>query len=266
MRDTLSEKLGGGGTALGVWASDPDMVELLAHLGFDWFMIDQMFTSNDWQKTEMLIRTGEAAGITPVVRVQSNPWIGPDPRIAVDVSRLQGIGARHILVSHADISEIRTCAEVSHDWHRKALHIHPFDAFNEWNPNIEAMSQETFIIPHAESVQALNQLEETLAIPEVKQFFFAMTDASRVLMNSEEPDWYNEKLWELVDRAVARGRDEGVVIGANTSYAYDMEEMGKRVIRLHERGVRMVLIQGAPFLFQIAIGKFLRDLNTEIGA
>lgn len=264
MTNPLAEKLDTGESALGVWTSDPDMVELLAHLGFDWFMIDQMFTSNDWQKTEMLIRTGEAAGITPVVRVQSNPWMGVDPRIVVDVSRLQGIGAQYILVSHADISEIRQCAQVSHDWHRKALHVHPFDDFDQWNPSIEKMSQETFIIPHAESVPALEQMDETMAIPEVKQFFFAMTDASRELTKSEKPDWYNQELWSLVDHAVELGKRENVVVGANTSYAYNMEEMANRVVRLHEHGVQMIMIQGAPFLFQVAIGHFMKDVRSRM--
>lgn len=44
-----------------------------------------MFTGLDFGRTLLLIRTGEAAEISPVVRVQSNPWLGYDPRIAVDV-------------------------------------------------------------------------------------------------------------------------------------------------------------------------------------
>jgi 2-keto-3-deoxy-L-rhamnonate aldolase RhmA len=52
------------------------MVELAAFLGLDWFMIDMMFTVLDFGRTQLLIRTGEAAEITPVVRVQSNPWLG----------------------------------------------------------------------------------------------------------------------------------------------------------------------------------------------
>ena len=54
-----------GKTALGITIADVQMVELAAHLGFDWFMIDQMFTSNDWGKTQDLVRAGEAYGITP---------------------------------------------------------------------------------------------------------------------------------------------------------------------------------------------------------
>lgn len=241
------------------------MVELLAHMGFDWFMIDLMFTSTDWGDVENLIRTGEAAGITPVVRVQANPWMGYDHRIVVDVSRLQGIGARYILVSNSCHKEIQECAKVAHDWHRKALHIHPFDDFNEWDPKIDKMGNMTYIIPQPESIPALEELEETMSLPEIKMILIAMTDASRELTKSDKPDWYNPRLWELVDRMVDLGKEKGTVVGANTSYAYNMKEMFKRVIKLHEHGVRLILIQGAPFLFQVAIGEFLRNIRAEIG-
>jgi lactam utilization protein B len=88
-----------------------------------------------------------------------------------------------------------------------------------------------------------------------------MTDASRVLTGSHRPDWYNPKLWDYVDRAVELGKEHGVVVGANTSYAYDLDELGRRVEILAEHGVRMIMAQGAPFIFQLAATKFLADLK-----
>jgi lactam utilization protein B len=91
-----------------------------------------------------------------------------------------------------------------------------------------------------------------------------MTDASRIITGSHKPDWYNAKLWEYVDRAVELGKDHGVTIGANTSYAYRMDEMKKRVEHLIEHGVKMIMAQGAPFLFQIAATEFLGDLKAAL--
>lgn len=261
----LLDNIRSGRTSLGLLVRGTDMVELCAHLGFDWFIIDQMFSPYDWSKTQEMIRTGEAAGITPVVRVQSNPWIGYDHRIAVDVTRNQGIGAQFILVSNSGRKEIEECLAVSRDWHRKAGVIHPFKGFDEWGPKTDEMEEQTFIIPHAESKGALEDLEETLSLPGVKIFFIAMTDASKVITESAKPDWYHPKLWEYVERAVALGNEKGVVIGANTSYAYDMEEMKKRTRKLHDAGVKMILIQSAPFLFQVAIGHFLEEVKGNLG-
>jgi 2-keto-3-deoxy-L-rhamnonate aldolase RhmA len=263
-KDPLGDKIAKDVTALGAFTNDPDMVELMAYMGFDWVAIDQMFTSIDWQKTEIMIRTAEAAGITPVVRIQSNPWLGYDPRLAVDATRAAGVGARYILVSNSGKKEIEDMAKVASDWHRKAMHIHPFKSFDEWDSKIVDLEAGTYVIPQPESLGALAEVEETLALPHVKALFFAMTDASRELAGSNQPDWYSEKLWELVDRGVRVARENGAIIGANTSYAYDLPELRKRVLRLSERGVRMVLIQGAGFLFQVAIQPFIDDLHEHL--
>ena len=63
-RNPLLENMKSDKTSLGLYVNSPDMVELCSHLGFDWFMIDQMFTGLDWGKTQEMIRTGEAAGIS----------------------------------------------------------------------------------------------------------------------------------------------------------------------------------------------------------
>jgi 4-hydroxy-2-oxoheptanedioate aldolase len=264
-KDALGDRLASGGVALGAYSNDPEMIELMAYMGFDWVQLDQMFTGNDWSRMENLIRTSEAAGITPVPRLQSNPWVtGFDPRVAVDFTRAAGIGAKYILVSNSGKREIEQCAKVTHDWHRKVLTIHPFDSFDEWEPKINEVAQHTFVIPQPESENGLAELDETLDIPEVRMLFFAMTDASRTLTKSDKPNFYVQSLWDLVDHAVEKGKEKGVVIGANTSYAYSMEELHKRVIRLKEHGVRMIMIQGATFLFQLAVGGFLKDLRAEL--
>lgn len=257
----LLEKLTDGRSALGLYVNSPDMVELCGHLGFDWFMIDQMWTSNDWSKTEELMRAGEAAGITPVVRVQSNPWLGYDHRIAIDVSRALGIGAQFVLVSHSGRQEIEECVEVSKDWHRKAMTIHPYGDFADWIPVREQHESGTFIVPQPESRGAFDELEQIIRNPGIKLVFLAMTDASRILTGSHTPDFYHPALWEYLDRAVQLGKEHGVTIGANTSYAYRLDELQDRIRRLHVHGVKMIMVQGAPFLFQVAMTEFLRDLR-----
>jgi len=260
----LLENLRSDRTSLGLYVNSPDMVELCGFLGFEWFMIDQMWTSNDWQKTEELVRAGEAAGITPVVRVQSNPWLGYDHRVAVDVSRACGIGAQFVLVSHSGKKEIEECVEASKGWHKRIMTIHPYRDFGEWDTVLEQQLGETYVIPQPETRDALDSLEEVIANPGVRLVFVAMTDASRVLTGSHTPDFHHPALWEYVDRAVAAGKEHGVTVGANTSYAYSLEEIATRTRLLHEHGVRMIMLQGAPFLFQIAMTEFLRELRPAL--
>ncbi len=261
----LLQRIGEGKPSIGVWANSADMIELCAFVGFHWVMIDQMFTSNDWQKTEELIRAADGCGITPVVRIQSNPWLGYDHRISVDVSRANGIGAQFILVSNSNKLEIDECLVAAADWHRKALSIHPYRSFEEWDHGLETQARFTYLIPQPETKEALDTLEEVIKDPAIKAVFIAMTDASRIITGSHKPDFYNPKLWEYVDRAVELGKEHGVTIGANTSYAYNMGEMRKRVEHLVDHGVKMIMAQGAPFLFQIAATEFLGDLKGALG-
>lgn len=260
----LLKKVRNNQTALGVATTEPEMVECCAHLGLDWFMIDMMFTGADFDKTQYLIRTGEAAGLTPVVRVQSNPWVGYDHRIAVDVSRLTGIGAQFLLVSHSGRREIEECLEVSKGWHRRALWVHPFRNLGEWVSKTDQMVGDTYIIPHAESEGSLADLEATIPLPGLKMFFIAMTDASKVITKSKVPDWENAELWKYVDRAVKLGEKHGVMIGANTSYGYTMKDMRARVRRLHEAGVKFILMQPAQFLFQVFMNEFLEGVRSDL--
>jgi 4-hydroxy-2-oxoheptanedioate aldolase len=264
-RNPMLECMQSGRTALGVWANDPETVELCAFLGLDWIMIDMMFTGMDFRDVQNMIRTCEAAGITPVVRAHSDPWLGYDHRIAVDLSRLQGIGAQFILVSHSGIREIKEALEVAKDWHRRALWVHPFRSRAEWDRRIDAMHEGAYIIPHAESLGSVEKLDETMDLPGLKMFFFGMTDLSKVLANSKKPDWDSPKLWQFVERAVKKGKERGIVIGANTSYAYTMAEMRQRVKRLHDVGMGFIMIQGAPFLFQVAMTEFLSGVKQDLG-
>jgi 4-hydroxy-2-oxoheptanedioate aldolase len=261
MANRLLENIQSGKPSLGLYINSPDMVELCGHLGFDWFMIDQMFSANDWGKTEELMRAGEAASITPVVRVQSNPWLGYDHRIVVDVSRALGIGAQFVLVSNSGLKEIEECAEVSKDWHKKAMTIHPYASFSDWDAVRESQNEQTYVIPQPETQDALDAIEDYMRLDEIRAVFIAMTDASRILTGSHRPDFYDQRLWEYVDRAVELGRQHGVLIGANTSYAYDLEEIKNRILKLREHGAGMIMVQGAPFLFQVAMTEFLEGLR-----
>ena len=122
-----------------------------------------------------------------------------------------------------------------------------------------------YIIPHAESLGSVETLEETMSLPDLKMFFFGMTDLSKVIGNSKKPNWDDPSLWQFVDRAVKIGKEKGIVIGANTSYAYTMAEMRQRVKRLKDAGMGFIMIQGAPFLFQIAMTEFLKGVREDLG-
>ena len=264
-KNPLHEKLNNGRTAIGLWVNSPEIVELCGAIGFDWVMVDQMFSANDWQRTEELIRTSEAAGITPVVRIQSNPWLGYDHRLAVDVGRAIGIGAQFILVSNSGKQEIEECLVAAHDWHRRALTIHPYADVGVPLPGLAEQTFPPLVIPQPETEAGLASLEELIIHPEIHAVFIGMTDAGRAITGQAQPNFNDPRLWRFVDRAVELGRANDVVVGANTSYAYNLAELRARVELLHEHGVRMIMVQGATFIFQVAALQLLGELKSILG-
>ena len=263
LKNPLLDKIKANKPALGCATGDPHLVELLAQLGMDWFYIDHMFTDNDWEKTQTLLWAGEAAGITPVIRMQAHPWLGYDHRIAVDISRAQGIGAEFMLVSHSGKREIEEALHVAKDWHRRAMTVHPFKNL-DWASKVDQMTGQVYIIPHAESTGALEEIEETMALPDLKMFFVGMTDASLQITGSKNPDIKNPKLWAYLKKVIDCAERNNIYVGANTSYAYTITGMRERVKMLVDAGFKFIMMQTAPFLFQIGMMELLDGIASDI--
>lgn len=261
--DLFDQKLSAGGASIGLWIGVSDLVEVSAYTGFDWFMVDQMFSANDWQRTDELIRAGEAAGIPAIVRVQGFPWLGYDHRVALEVARASGIGAQYVMIPASGPREVEDCIRAARDWHRRVLSVHRTGA----DASDRLARPGALLIPHLETRESLDALGQIIAYPEIEHVFIAVTDASRALSADSRGDFYNPRLWEYIDRAVELGRDHNTVVGANTGFGQSLDEMCQRVKLLHQHGVRMIMVQGANFLFQLAatrmVSEFTRLVETD---
>lgn len=273
--DPLKSKLEDNKPALGLYINEPKTVELAAHLGFDWFMLDQMFTNNGWKKTETLIRTAKSAGITPVVRVQSYPWAGYDSHVIANVSRNIGIGANYVMVSHSGAREIEEVLPMAREYHKKESHIFPYDdvlPFDTKYPEPQDELQAN-IIPQVESQGAIDDLETVMKNPDVNYCFIALNDAMQELTGEDRPSWDAPIVWDFVEEVVRLGERTDTVVGANPSFhgagedfEYTLDTLENRVVQLHEHGIDMIMAQSAPMIFQLAGGQLLRNLSERMAA
>ena len=55
-----------------MYSHDPDLIEIVGYAGFDYVKIDMEHSRVNPETMVMLIRTAEAAGLTPLVRVGEN--------------------------------------------------------------------------------------------------------------------------------------------------------------------------------------------------
>ncbi|WP_143705455.1 HpcH/HpaI aldolase family protein [Pollutimonas subterranea] len=73
-RQTLKEKLDAGKFMLGTWSqsASPEVLEIIGYAGFDYTIIDTEHGYFGLETAENLVRTAEAADISPLVRVALN--------------------------------------------------------------------------------------------------------------------------------------------------------------------------------------------------
>lgn len=261
--DRLLSKLDNNEVALGVMdvLSSPEIAMTMAASGLDYVTIDQMFTSTDWERTAHIIRAAKATGISPMVRLQTSPWIGGTPGLAAQCIRAQGIGATSVMASTSSREEVEAMVAAATDWHRE-IHIIKFhqsmDNFGDYE--IEAAGQ-TLALPLLESQTTIEQFDEILSVEGLKAVFLGISDLSRVLgypFQYEHPE-----VWRMIDKIVAICEKRGIVCGGNTGYEFQTPEtIAPRVCRLVDHGIRLIMIQTDGALFQF-FTKNIMNATTE---
>jgi 4-hydroxy-2-oxoheptanedioate aldolase len=95
MRPNLTKrKIRSGVPAFGIVISQasPGLVEVCAHAGFDYFLVDAEHAAVNEERYENLVRAAESTGMTPLVSVTS--------AVPEQIGRLLDIGMQGVVVTH----------------------------------------------------------------------------------------------------------------------------------------------------------------------
>jgi 2-keto-3-deoxy-L-rhamnonate aldolase RhmA len=244
--------------------ASPEVVETLAYAGFDWVCIDLMFESTDWTLAAHMVRAAKGAGITPLIRVPSNPWVsGDDPHVLVDITRALGIDATGVVVSLDSPRTVARAVEVCREWHRN-IHIMPFaDDMGRYREVARQMAENTLLVPLLESEGALRNLEEFFQVDGLRALCIGISDASRMLGHPFE--YEHPEVWRLIDRAANLAAKHGIYLMGNTGYQFqDPAAIAGRVQRLYQHGVRMVLVQSTGSLLQFFCQAVIRASRAAV--
>lgn len=257
------ERLGAGEMALGVWLKGgPSWVPTIAHAGFDFVRPDMMFSAMDWRELDHIHRAAQGVGLTTWVRLPSNPWLGDAEslQVTVDAQRAFSLGIEIVGASIASARQVRACVEVARDWHRSGTGEYPNS-----NDSFKAMHAKgkdvAVFVPHIESVTAIKEIDEILAIDGIRIVMLAMTDLSKAL---NHPFAYEHpEVWKALDSIVQKAAQRNIAIAANMGYDYTTHQrMSERVQRMSEHGVRLVLMQGADNMLQNFATLLLNEIRT----
>jgi 2-keto-3-deoxy-L-rhamnonate aldolase RhmA len=248
----------------------PEVVETLAFAGMDFIKIEMMFSSTDWNRAAHMIRAAKGAGIAPLIRLPCNPWVtkGEDQHLAVDVTRAFGIDAMGVVFSPDTQKEVEKALEVGRDYHH-SIHICRFadrfaDAQAKFGTFEKEVAGETLIMPLIESEGAVRNIADILSVEGLKTALLGFSDLSVMLGHPFQ--YEHPEVWRLCDKAANIAEKHGVILGGNTGYHVQTpEDIGKRIKRMYDHGIRIFVCHTTGSLLQIFIRDIIRSATAELG-
>ncbi len=209
--NTLKEKLLTGQTAIGPFMklTDPATVEIAAHAGFDFVIIDMEHGPITFETAQHLIRAAELTGITPVVRVTEN-----DSGL---VLRALDIGAAAVevpQVASADDARRAATAARFHPEGSRGMCRYVRAARYSALPREAYFSRannEVLVVIHIEGLDGIERLDEILEVEGIDVVFIGPYDLSQAC---GVPGQVNHaRVQAEMEKAVNRARACGKAVG-----------------------------------------------------
>jgi len=231
-KNLVKEKILSGGTAYGVFCNlySPMIVELIGHIGFDFALIDAEHGPAGIESCEHMIRAADSVGFPIFIRVAMN--------IRQNILRYLDIGALGVMLpqvnTRAEAEAVVEAVKYPPQGRRGLGPVRAADygltiPLKEYTLNA---NQEILVAIQVETVAAVSNLDELLAVEGIDVFFIGPADLSASMgyvgqMNHPEVQAMIEK---LVQRIRAAGRVAGTV-------AYTHEALAKA----KERGFYLIV-------------------------
>jgi len=176
MKNLLREKLNKSDLSIGSWIqfNYEDTAEIMSQAGFEWLGIDMEHSAIGIESVLSLIRVVELCGCVPLVRLSEN-----DPTLA---KRVMDAGAHGVIVPNVNSPEEaeRAVSGVRYPPDgRRGMGLgraHGYNArFREYLQEVEDYSIIIIMIEHRDAV---NRIEEILAVPGIDGLFIGPYDLS----------------------------------------------------------------------------------------
>ena len=183
----------------------PQMVEMVAHAGFDWVLIDLEHGTIGLESAELMIMAAEASGITPIVRPRSNS--------GADISSVMDRGAAGVQVPHINTAEDARKAVSAvkfgpGDNRGLAAGTRPdrYGFSRSMEDFTRASNEESLICVQLEHAAAIENVDEILAVDGIDVFFIGPSDLSQSMGHPGNPKA------PAVDRAIKKTLE--TIVGA----------------------------------------------------
>ena len=197
-----------------IMVPSPQMVEMVAHAGFDWVLIDLEHGTIDLETAELMIMAAEASGITPIVRPRTSQ--------KQDISSVMDRGAMGVQVPHVNNAEDakRAVSAVKFgpgDNRGLAAGTRPdsYGLARSMDDFVKHSNEQTLVCVQLEHAAAIENVDEILAVEGVDVFFIGPSDLSQSMGYPGNPK--AEPVANAIERTLLKITASGKIPGMPAS-------------------------------------------------
>jgi len=193
----------------------PQLVEMLAHAGFDWVLLDCEHGSLSLSDVEIMAMAADAAGITAIARPRSNA--------PADIQSVMDRGVAGVQVPHVNTADdARRVVQSVKFGPGAARGLAAGTRPDRWGlgarmPDFAAQANaHSLVCVQIEHQQAVANIDEILAVDGIDVFFIGPSDLSQSMGHPGDPKAppVAEAIAHALSRIVAAGRTPGMPAAA----------------------------------------------------
>jgi 2-keto-3-deoxy-L-rhamnonate aldolase RhmA len=227
------ERLKKGEIPLGMqmYSHDPDLIEIVGYAGFDYVKIDMEHSRVNPETMVMLIRTAEAAGLTPMVRVGENSPLlirscvesGAKGVVVPHIKTAQEAGAALDALRYPPEGKCGMCPAVRGSYYSQ----------DAWEEYMAYSNENVMFIPLLEDVEGIENAEEILSLlkPGTDAVGLGLGDIANSLLTKkgEKVQWQHPYLAEAGAKVMGLARKMDIPVMGMAWPKADMESARKTI-------------------------------------
>ncbi|MBM2824903.1 MAG: 4-hydroxy-2-oxovalerate aldolase [Dehalococcoidales bacterium] len=231
-KNIAKEKIKQGKTAYGVFVpmASPTIVEMIGHIGFDFVLLDAEHSPIGTESCEQMVRAADCVNITPIIRIAMS--------IRQNILRYLDIGAlgaqMPMVNSGPEVQAVMDAVKYPPEGKRGLAGVRAanYGLKGSLGDYVKEANQETMVIVQVETMEAVKNLKEILAVPGPDVIFIGPTDLSSAMGYPGQAN--HPEVQKMIDYLVKEIHAAGKASG---TIAYDLALLKKA----KERGIRYIV-------------------------
>ena len=207
--NTTKAKLAEGEVVFGgiITRYSPDLVEIFGAIGYDFVMIDCEHGPMNLDQVEHMVRAAEVFGITPIARIPNHA--------ESTILRFLDRGLQGIIVPHVNSGEEAAGVAQAARYYPEGKRgmgggrPHDYGIGVTRDESTTWVNSQLLVIPMVEEVEAVNNLDQILAVPGADVLHVAASDLGQS-MGFPPLSEVRKVMGEVIPRVRAAGKNVGV--------------------------------------------------------